>query len=182
MTLGSSHAPSLISAAVIAAAHGIRGHVKVKCFLEDPSLLKTYSPFLNEQGKQTYTIDKILSRTKDVLIISLEGVTNRDQAELLKGTQLLFSRERLPVLAEDTFYHDELIGLTVKSPQGQSLGKVRSIYNFGAGELLEIKTLKGNLEMIPFTQQIVPDISVQSGVLHLSTEGELFLTGGLHVS
>jgi len=182
MITGSSQSPSLFCAAVIASAHGVRGHVKVKCFLEDPSNLMTYSPLLNEKGVDAYKVKKILSQDKDILIVSFEGVSDRNQAERLKGEKLMFPRERLPELSEDAYYHSDLIGLSVKSPQGQSLGKVHALYNFGAGELLEIKTLKGDLEMIPFTQKIVSDVNLKEGVLHLSQEGELFLKGGIDVS
>ncbi len=182
MSSDSSHSLPLFCVAVIAGAHGVRGHVKIKCFLDDPTLLKTSPSFLNEKGEEVYKIEKILSQKKDVFIVSLEGVTDRNQAESLKGSQLMFPRNQLPEVPEDTFYHAELIGLSVKSPQGQSLGKVHALYNFGAGDLLEVKTLKGKLEMIPFTEAMVPDINLKAGVLHLSGDGELFLKGGLDVT
>jgi len=62
MNLDSSSAHSLICAGVIASAHGVRGHVKIKCFLEDPKLFKTYSPFLNEKEEEVYRIEKVLSQ------------------------------------------------------------------------------------------------------------------------
>ena len=182
MNLGSSQAHSLFCAAVIASAHGVRGDVRVKCFLEDPTLLKTYSPFLNEKGEESYKIEKVLSQDKDSLIVSLQGITDRNQAELLKGEKLMLSSESLPKLAEDTFYHRELIGLSVKSPQGQPLGMVNALYNFGAGELLEVKTLSGDLQMIPFTRDIVPEVNTKQGDLILSEEGEIFLKGDQDVS
>lgn len=182
MIAHSSQAPSLFCAAVIASAHGVHGHVKVKCFLEDQRHLKDYSPFLNEKGEEDYKIKKILSQDKDVLIVSLEGVVDRNQAELLRGSKLMLSRERLPELSEDIFYHSDLIGLSVKSLKGHVLGKVHGLHNFGAGELLEVKTLKGDLEMIPFTQAIVSEVNLEQGTLLLSEEGEMFLTGGLNVS
>ncbi len=177
MNLGSSQAPSLICAAVIASAHGVRGHVKVKCFLEEPKLLKTYSPFLNEKGEEGYQIEKVISQDKNTFIVSLEGVTDRNQAELLKGVKLMLPSARLPELSEDTFYHNELIGLLVTSLQGQPLGQVHALYNFGAGELLEVKTLTGDLQMIPFTRDVVPEVNLKEGRLFLSDEGEMFLKG-----
>lgn len=175
MNFESSQAHHLFCAAVIASAHGIRGHVKVKCFLEDPNLFKSYSPFLNEKEEEVYRVEKVLSQDKDILIISLEGVTDRNQAEHLKSAKLMLSSERLPELSEDTFYHRELIGLSVKSHQGQPLGTVHALYNFGAGELLEVKTLTGDLQMIPFTHSVVPEVNLKDGILCLSDEGEMFL-------
>lgn len=177
MIVSSSKAPSLFCAAVVASAHGVQGHVKVKCFLEDPSHLKTYSPFSNEKGEEVYKFKKVLSQDKDMLIVSLEGVGDRNQAELLKGAKLMLSRERLPELSDDTFYHRDLIGLSVMSSKSQLLGKVYALHNFGGGELLEIQPLEGDLQMIPFTQANVPEVNIKEGTLLLSGEGELFLKG-----
>jgi len=178
MTPGSSHNFSPICAAVVASAHGIRGHVKVKCFLEDPSHLKDYSPFLNEKGETAYTVDKILSQKKDVLVVALENVTDRSQAELLKGAKFLLSRDKLPELSEHMFYHTDLVGLPVKSSTKKILGEVNALYNFGAGELLEIKTSEENLYMVPFTTATIPEVNLGEGYVVLSLEGEAFLMGG----
>src|SRR4051812_17039877 len=106
----SSSSPS-ICAGIVVAPHGVCGHVKVKCFLEDPTRLQEYSPFCDEQGKATYMVNKILSCTHDMLTVSLSGVADRTAAEALRGTKLMFARERLPALSEDTFYHSDLVGL-----------------------------------------------------------------------
>lgn len=177
MTSASSSSSSLFCAAVIASAHGLHGHVKVKCFLEDPALLKTYSPFSNEEGDPIYTVKKVLSQDKDVLLVSFDGVTNRTDAECLRGKKLMLDPKRLPSLAEDTYYHKDLIGLSVISREGKDLGTVHALYNFGAGELLEVKTSNKTLHMIPFTHDMVPEVNLERGLLSLSGDGEAFIRG-----
>lgn len=174
MVVSSSQASSLFCAAVIASAHGLRGHVKIKCFLEDPAFLKTYSPFLNEEGEPIYKVKKVLSQDKDLLLISFDGLTDRTGAERLRGEKLMLDSNRLPTLSDDTYYHKDLIGLSVISKRGQSLGTVHALYNFGAGELLEIKTLE-TLQMIPFTHEMVPEVNLGKRFLQLSEGGESFL-------
>jgi 16S rRNA processing protein RimM len=173
----SSQASSHFCAAVIASAHGIKGHVKVKCFLEDPTHLVDYSPFSNETGGGVYQIQKVYSQDKDILIVSLDGVTDRTAAEHLKGTKLMLSSERLPDLSEDTFYHKDLIGLSVISHDSQPFGKVHALFNFGAGELLEIQTSEGELHMIPFTRELIPEVKLKEKSLILSEEATGFLKG-----
>lgn len=173
---------SRICVAVILAAHGVKGHVKIKCFLEDPKDLKSYSPFSNERGEGVYKLDKILNQKQDVLIVSLEGITDRNAAEQLNGVQLTLPEDRLPELSEETFYHKDLIGLSVKSAEGALLGKVKALYNFGAGNLLEIQTQNGKFQMIPFTHGVVPKIDQEEGALYVSEEGEVFLEGGQDAS
>ncbi len=171
-------APSSFCAALITAPHGIRGHVKVKCFLEDPRQFKAYSPYSNEQGQEAYTVTKVLTQDKDVLVVSLEGLTDRNDAERLKGSPLMLSREVLPELEEDTFYHADLKGLEVLSSRDEPCGKVHALYNFGAGEILEIEPAQGKLVMLPFTHAMVPDIEVKKGFLRLSEAGDTVLKGG----
>lgn len=177
MVSGSSQASSFFCAAVIASAHGVQGHVKVKCFLEDPTHFKTYSPFSNEEGEPVYAVKKVLSQNKDMLIVSFEGVTDRTKAEELRGSKLMVDPKHLPSLMEDTYYHKDLIGLSVISTGGESFGTVHALYNFGAGELLEINLLKGALQMIPFTSDMVPEVDLEKGTLRLSKDAEFSLEG-----
>jgi 16S rRNA processing protein RimM len=178
MSMDSSQASSLFCAAVLASAHGVRGHMKVKCFLEDPSHFKDYSPFSNEAGETLYKVKNVLSQDKDRLIVALEGVNDRTAASHLRGTQLMLSRTRLPELSEDTFYHRDLKGLAVLSSQGQLLGKVWDLHNFGASDLLEVQVSQGEQHMIPFTKPLVPEVNLKEGHLLLSEEGEQFLKRG----
>ena len=83
---------------------------------------------------------------------------------------------KLPALSGNTFYHHDLIGLKVHSSREVLLGDVHALYNFGAGDILEIKTLEGKLEMLPFTKDCVPEIRLEEGTLVLSPEGETYLT------
>ena len=168
---------SLFCAAIITSAHGLQGHVKVKCFLENPKEFKALSPFYNEGGEATYKVTKVLSQAQDLLTISLEGIQDRTQAEALKGTQLMLPRDKLKPLTDDTFYYQDLIGLAVKSEQGKDLGHVHALHNFGAGDIIEIKTLEGGLVMLPFTHEMIPLIQITEGFVGLSGVGEDVING-----
>lgn len=166
---------SLFCAAVVASAHGLHGHVKVRCFLEDPRCLKTYSPFSNEAGEPVYTVKKVLSQDGDMVLVSLEGVSDRTEAERLRKAKFMLAEGRLPTLSEDTFYYKDLIGMSVLSSEGQPLGVVHAVHNFGAGELVELKTLDERLYMIPFTHDMVPAIALGERLLRLSQDAKAFL-------
>jgi len=175
MMLKSSQNPPLFCAAVVASAHGLHGHVKVKCFLEDPRCLKTYSPFSNEAGEPVYTVKKVLSQDGDMVLVSLEGVSDRTEAERMRKTKFMLSEGRLPELSDETYYHKDLIGMSVVSPEDQPLGVVHAMHNFGAGELVELKTLDERLHMIPFTHDMVPEIDLGKRFLRLSQDARAFL-------
>ena len=164
-------------AAIIATSHGLFGHVKVKSFLEDPACFVTYSPFYNEAGDKEYEVTKVVSSSKGTLTLALKGVTTRTEADQLKGVKLMLPREKLPPLEEDIFYHADLIGLEVISPEADSFGTVRALYNFGAGDILEVKTLTGKLIMIPFISAFLPEVDIKKGILRVSQEGKRLFTG-----
>jgi len=79
----------------------------------------------------------------DVYLATMDGVTNKDQADALKGTKLYCDRDALPDLTEDEVYFADLIGMTCVQNDGTPIGTVLSVDNFGAGDLLNIKPPKG---------------------------------------
>ena len=148
----------------IVGVHGIRGEVKIKCFCDDEKHLTAYGALSNEQGDKTLDI-KVVGHSKDLLRAKIKGVEDRTTAESYIGTGLYIERDKLPSLDEEEFYHTDLIGLTVKDNQGEKLGEVNAIYNFGAGDILEIKTNEGALEMLPFNKNFVPTINIKDGYI-----------------
>ena len=77
------------------------------------------------------------------------------------GTAFYVNRDLLPDLKEDEFYHTDLIGLEVRSSNGETIGEVNALYNFGAGDIIELKLNSGSLEMLPFTETYVPTINIK---------------------
>lgn len=148
----------------IVGVHGIRGEVKIKCFCDDEKHLTAYGTLSNEQGDKTLEI-KVVGHSKDLLRAKIKGVEDRTTAESYVGTGLYIERDKLPSLEEEEFYHADLIGLTAKNNQGEILGEVNAIYNFGAGDILEVKTLEGALEMMPFNKTFVPTINIKDGYI-----------------
>lgn len=145
----------------IVGVHGIRGEVKVKSFSDDERHLTRYGLLSNESGDQTFDV-KIMGHSKELLRVKIKGVDDRNTAETLIGTGLYIKRDLLPDLAEDEFYHTDLIGLEAKNTSGEVVGTVNAVYNFGAGDLIELKMSEdGRLEMLPFTKAFVPTINIK---------------------
>ena len=62
---------------------------------------------------------------------------------------------------DDEFYHADLIGLAVVDADGNGLGSVAAIHNFGAGDLVEVKPAQGNTTvLLPFTEATVPVVDI----------------------
>lgn len=148
----------------VVGVHGIRGEVKVKAFTEDERSLAKYGVVRNEDGTREFDL-KIVGRSKELLRVKIKGVEDRNTAETLIGTGFYIERSRLPEPEEDEFYHADLIGLEARGADGERIGTVNALYNFGAGDLIELKTADGSLEMLPFTRQYVPTIDVKNGFI-----------------
>lgn len=149
----------MILLAVIAAAHGIQGAVKVKTFTQDPANILDYGPLRDKSGRE-YALKLVRIVSENSLIMTIKGVSNRNQAEALRGTKLYVERAQLPDLVEEEFYHNDLIGLNVQDLQGQEIGRVSAVSNFGAGDFLEIIDAAHHLYTIPFTRVAVPIIQL----------------------
>jgi 16S rRNA processing protein RimM len=151
----------LVLAGVITGAHGIRGEVKLRSFTDRPEAIAGYSPLETVAGR---ALDIVRLRAqKEGFIAVLKGVTDRNAAEALRGTELFVPRARLPEPAAGEVYLDDLIGLAVFEG-GTMLGKVVGVDNFGASDLLEVAT-EGQRETvyIPFAESFVKEVDAEAG-------------------
>ncbi len=149
--------------ATIGAAQGLKGEVRVNCMTAEPLALVGYRHFADSAGRQ-FEIERGRAQ-KHVLIAKFKGVGDRTAAEKLNGTQLFVGRAALDSVAkdEDEFLYADLIGLKVQDETGHDWGHVAAVFEFGAGDILEIKCLDGKLRMIPFSKVAVPVVDVAGG-------------------
>jgi 16S rRNA processing protein RimM len=156
--------PGRVCVAQIGAAHGIGGEVKLHAFTEDAMAITAYGPLESEDGSRRFEIDGVRA-AKNHLIARFKGVADRNAAEALRNLKLYVARDKLPAPVDaETFYHADLIGLAAKTGDGRELGSIIAIYNFGAGDLLEIRPAAGGpTVLLPFTQDVVPAVDVAAG-------------------
>jgi 16S rRNA processing protein RimM len=149
---------------IVVGAQGVRGAVRVKSFTEDPADIGRYSPVEDEGGSRKLRL-AVVGEAKGVVIATLDGISDRNAAEALRGTRLYVDRDRLPGTDEDEFLYSDLIGLAVEAPDGIRLGTVASVGDFGAGDVLEITLADGGTMMVPFSRADVPVVDVAGGRL-----------------
>ncbi|MGK7651207.1 ribosome maturation factor RimM [Roseovarius sp. B08] len=148
----------------VAGAFGVRGELRLKSFTATPEDIATYGPVTSEDGSQSFSITLTGQATKGALIARLSGVATKEQADALRGLRLFVERDRLPALPDDEYYHADLIGLEVFDTGGTLLGRVKSVQNHGASDILEIHGpgLKATV-LLPFTVEAVPTVDLASG-------------------
>jgi 16S rRNA processing protein RimM len=167
----------MILLAVIVSAHGIQGAVKIKTFTHSPENIFAYGALRDEMSRE-YSLKLLRVVSPGSLIAAVKGVHNRTDAEALRGTKLYVERNQLPGLVEEEFYHSDLIGLRVQDLEGQEIGLVKSVLNFGAGDFLEIIGADSHLYTISFTREAVPHIHLpeksEAGTIQINRQ---FLLG-----
>ena len=166
-----------ICIAQIGAAHGVRGEVRLKAFTEDPLSVKRYGPLETEDGTRRFEIEAARP-AKDVLVVRLKGVADRNAAEALTNLRLFVPRARLPKAGPGEFYHADLIGLAVTTADGAPYGTVKALHNFGAGDIIEIAPAQGgDTVMLPFTDAAVPVVDVAGGRIVVAPPDEVVVEG-----
>ena len=154
-----SEGAARICVAAVSAAHGVRGLVRLKPFTETPEDCLAYGPLTSADGSRVFKLEK-MGMHKGQVLVRIEGVQDRNAAEDLRGVRLYVERSALPDTAdEDEFYHADLIGLDAVLVDGTLLGRVQAVFDFGAGDSLEIKGA-GKPLLVPFTTEAVPEIDI----------------------
>jgi 16S rRNA processing protein RimM len=154
----------LILVGRVAGAFGVKGEVRITSYTDDPATLLGYRELKREDGGVGLTLTAGRPH-KGALVARATEVATREDAEALRGLQLYVSRDALPPPEEDEYYLADLIGLAAVSPEGEALGRIKSVQNFGAGDLLEIAPETGPTWWAPFTREGVPEVRIGEGVV-----------------
>lgn len=165
MGADSDNTGGLIQVGRVAGAFGVRGEIRITSFTAEPLALVDYKTLVREDGSPGLTLTSGRA-TKGGVVVRAKEIETREQAEALRGLKLFIPRDRLPEPEEDEFYVTDLIGLTVQTAEGEVLGVVKAVQDFGAGDLLEIAPAAGGASWyLPFTREAVPEVRIADGVV-----------------
>ena len=157
-------ASNLLLVGRVAGAFGVKGEVRISAYTEDPMALVTYRVLLREDGRPGLTLTGGRA-AKGALIARAGEIETREQAEALRGLKLYIPREILLEPEDDEFYVADLVGLSVVTSAGEALGEVKSVQDFGAGDLLEVQPKSGASFWLPFTREAVPEVRIADGLV-----------------
>jgi 16S rRNA processing protein RimM len=162
--------PEWVCLAVITGALGVRGAVRLKVFTEDLRSSADYGAItmfgLNFKDGKKFNV-KLLHNIKGGIAAKIEGFDDRDAADNIRGMRFFIERKSLPKIEEDDgFYIEDLEGLDVKDEKGIKYGIVHAVFNYGAGDLIEVLTDEGSEKILyPFTDAIIPEVDVKAGYI-----------------
>ena len=162
---------------VIVGVHGVRGHLKIKAYTDNPAALDRYGPVSLDDGRLLHLKVKSVSPKGPVIAVAQE-VTDRNEAELMRGLELFIKRDALPPTANDEVYHTDLVGLEARDNDGVAIGVIVGLHDFGAGDIIEVKPPSGPTMMLPFAPEYRDEMRLEEGfVTLLPPQGMMELAG-----
>jgi len=160
----------------IGAAQGLKGEVRLRSYTQAPADIAAYGPLEDETGAKLIEIEHVRVTPKAV-IAHIKGVTTREGAEALTRTKLYLPRDRIPAREareEGEWYVADLVGLKAVDPQGEIIGTVVAMHNFGASDIVEVALASGGENLlVAFTETTVPEVDIDGGRLVLVPPEEL---------
>jgi 16S rRNA processing protein RimM len=169
MSKGPSTGPAtpgtLVLMATIGGAQGLRGEVRVKSYTEDPMAIGQYGTLYDVDGNPFEVLDA--RAHKNMAVMRFRGINDRTAAEKLNGKDLYVDRDTLDDedLDEDEFFYADLEGLEARDAEGKSWGTVTAIFDFGAGDILELTEKGKRAQLIPFSEASVLEIDFEGGTI-----------------
>ena len=156
---------SFIAVGKIVNVHGIKGLVKVKPYLMQGTDLPQFNPLTDKLGKKSFEVS-VQGEQGDMLLVAIKGIISREIAEQFKGMELFADRSQLPKLHDGEFYYCDLVGMDVFK-DNSLFGQVVKVNNFGAGTILEIKTVSGKVLDFSFSKKTFPVVDTENKHLEI---------------
>lgn len=163
-----------LQVARIGKPHGIRGEVTVQVLTDAPEDRFVPGTELTVEPASAGPLTVLSARwNKDILLLAFEEVETRNEAEALRGAKLYIETEELDEDDDEGWYEHELVGLEARVGT-EVVGKVAALNTMPVQDLLMIKTPAGEEILVPFVEQIVPEVNVEEGFILLTPPAGLF--------
>lgn len=158
-------------------AYSLGGSVKVLPFADDPSAWSKLSHWwVGKEGCPPDSWQQVrLVKCKahgDVLVASLELVTDRNGAEAMRGMLVGVPRTAMPEAGKDEYYWADLIGAEVVNTHGQALGKVLGLIETSANDVLRVGDADGTERLLPFVASVVLDVDLSRQSIRVEWEAD----------
>lgn len=151
-----------LQVARIGKPHGIRGEVTVQVMTDAPEERFVPGQVLDVEPESAGPLTVARARwNKEILLLGFEEVKDRNGAEALRGSQLFVATDEEEPVDDDAWYAHELVGLAAVV-EGQAIGTVSGLRRGDAQDLLEIELTGGGDVLVPFVEEIVPEVDLEA--------------------
>jgi len=173
-SVGKTEETMQLQVARIGKPHGIRGEVTVQVLTDAPeSRFVPGTEFLVEPAKLGPLTVRSARWNKDILLLGFEEIADRNAAEVIRGAKLFVETEELDDDDEEGWYEHELVGLEARVGS-QVVGRVTALNTLPAQDLLVIEGADGREILVPFVEEIVPEVNPDGGYVLLVPPPGLF--------
>ncbi|HET7781975.1 MULTISPECIES: ribosome maturation factor RimM [Micrococcaceae] len=163
-----------LQVARIGKPHGIRGEVTVQVLTDAPGdRFVPGAEFTVEPAAVGPLTVNSARWNKDILLLGFDGIETRNEAETLRGAKLFIETEELEEDDDEGWYEHELVGLEARVGS-TVVGKVAALNTGTAQDLLMVTTPEGGEILVPFVEQIVPEVNIEEGYILLTPPEGLF--------
>jgi len=157
---------TMLRVGVISSTHGVRGEVKVYPTTDDVNRFRDLKTVVLDTGKELIPLEvQGVKFFKNMVILKFKGYDNINDIEKYKGKDLLVTRENAVELEEGENFIVDLIGLTVVTDEGETLGTLVDVMKTGANDVYVVETADGREVLLPVISQCVLDVKLDEGTV-----------------
>jgi len=167
----------LIVVGKVLSAHGVRGELKVYSFTEPPANLLDYPNWILRDSRRHLEVTLSDSRQQGKnLLVFLDGIDDRDQAQQLAHLEICVRRSELPKLDDGEYYWHQLEGLKVIEQNGRLLGRIERMLSTGANDVMRVLPCEGSLDqrerLLPYTDGCVQRVDLGAGEMQVEWDAD----------
>ena len=152
----------IIKLGKITAPQGIKGEVRVYPYTDKPARFSEIEAVLLN-GRRC-RIEKA-RYMKNMAVLKLEGIDDRNAAEAVRNLELLLPREELWKQPEDTYFVDDLVGCAVVAEAGAPVGTLKRVHSRPAQDLYEIERGDGSTFLLPAVKEFIKDVKTDEKII-----------------
>jgi len=154
----------------IVGVHGIKGYVKIHCEADSFSVFTPgHSVIVRDSKGRSRAMEIVDARPQGrMLLLLLKGVSDRNTAEMLPGSDLLVEKSSLPELEPDTYYWADIVGMSVVSVDGLPVGIVASLIETGSNDVYVVQTPDAGEILIPAIASVVLEIDLNRKIMRVN--------------
>lgn len=151
--------------------HGVRGEVRILSttdFEEERFVVgNKLAAFKKDDKKPTWVTIQSVRRHKNFILLTFEGMNNINLVEPFKEGMLKVTKDQMEedLLEENEYFYHDIIGCSVVSEEGETIGEVKDILQTGANDVWVVKGVKGKEQYIPYIEDVVKDINIDEKVI-----------------
>lgn len=156
----------MLRVGVISSTHGVRGEVKVFPTTDDPARFEDLETVFLDTGREKLKLEiSGVKFFKNMMILKFKGYDNINDIEKYRGKDLWITRDQAVPLGEDENFVADLIGLSVVTDQGETLGVMKDVMFTGANDVYVVERENGKELLLPAIKDCILDVDLEEGVM-----------------